>query len=171
MYIEHPDLEPAYHNAQQYYFGDHLLVAPIVMPGIGPSRIGWQSVWFPPSEGPWYNYFTGESYAPGSEALVAADINQFPLFVRGGVPIPMQPYNGRPATAKLDHLVLRCYPGEENHTGTYTLYEDDGQTQAYKTGALAKTFFHTRERRPNHYRHFTNRREYDGQVKSRGYIN
>jgi alpha-glucosidase (family GH31 glycosyl hydrolase) len=138
MYLWHPDLEDAYHNAQQYYFGQNLLVAPIAMPGFGPTRIAWQRVWFPPGNDVWFNYFTGESYKSGTHTVVASDINQFPLFVRGGVPIPMQPYTPRPATAPLTHLVIRCYPGRAGATGISTLYEDDGQTQDY-AGAGADT--------------------------------
>ena len=137
LYIEHPELEPAYHNAQEYYFGDDLLVAPIATAGVGPSRLAWQRVWFPP--GTWFDFFTGERYDGGENEEVAADIDEFPLFVRGGVPIPMRDYTPRPATARLDHLVLRCYPGPEGENGASDLYEDDGQTRAYETGARAWT--------------------------------
>jgi hypothetical protein len=51
----------------------------------------------------------------------------------------MQPYSERTATAPLSALVIRCYPGEEGKTGKYTLYEDDGLTEAYKTGECAAT--------------------------------
>ena len=138
MYFEHPDEEAAYHQAQEYYFGDNLLVAPIAMPGEGPSRVAWQTVWFPPGTGPWYNYFTGEKYDGGTEALVASDINQFPLFVRGGEPLPMQPMTERPATAKLDHLVIACFPGGDQ-AGRYALYEDDGVTKDYRLANCATT--------------------------------
>ena len=137
MYVEYPREEKAYHNAQQYFFGDALLVAPIAMPGVGPGRVGRQTVWFPP--GTWYNHFTGEPYTGGDEALVSADINEFPLYVKGGVPIPMQPYQARMATAPLTQLRVRCYPGEDGQTGRFTLYEDDGQTTAYQRGASATT--------------------------------
>lgn len=137
LYIECPREERAYHNAQEYFFGDALLAAPIAMPGVGPGRVGRQTVWFPP--GTWYNSFTGEQFRGGDEALVSADINEFPLYVRGGVPVPMQPYQARMATAPLATLRVRCYPGEDGRTGRFTLYEDDGQTTAYRTGASATT--------------------------------
>ena len=109
LYLDHPSDERAYHNAQEYFIGDNLLAAPIVTPGIGPGRVGTQTVWFPPGAS-WYNSFTGEKYAGGTNALVAADINEFPLYVKGGVPIPMQPYTPRMATAPLTTLRVRCYP-------------------------------------------------------------
>jgi alpha-glucosidase (family GH31 glycosyl hydrolase) len=137
MYMDHPEIEEAYHNGQQYTLGDNLLVAPITMPGIGPNRLAWQHVWFP--EGQWYQYFTGEKYEAPVSAVAASDINEFPLFVRGGVPLPEQPYVERPATAPLTHLVLRCFPGADKKTGTSSLYEDDGISDDYTKGGLATT--------------------------------
>ncbi|RYG63619.1 DUF5110 domain-containing protein, partial [bacterium] len=140
MYIDSPGVEAAYHNGQQYLFGDSLLVAPIVSPGVGPSRLGSQQVWFP--QGQWFDMFTGERYAAGPggrNALASADINSFPLFARGGVPIPLQPYTPRMGTAKISKLVVRCYPGENGKTGSFTLYEDDGLSEGYKSGAYATT--------------------------------
>lgn len=53
--------------------------------------------------------------------------------------MPMQPYRERMASAPLDTLVVRCYPGREGCDNTYTLYEDDGLTTAYEHGAFAET--------------------------------
>ena len=114
-------------------------------PGVGPGHVSHQWVWFPPapaehypSSGPtgWYNMFTGESYTAGQQALVSADINEFPLYVLGGVPIPMQPYTPRMGTAPLKQLVVRAYPGRN---GSFELYEDDGVSRAYERGAFATT--------------------------------
>src|SRR5205814_1798147 len=93
MYVEYPNDEQAYQNPQEYLYGDNLLVAPITTPGVGPNRLSRQVVWFP--QGSWFNYFTGERFVGGSNSdqqLVAADMNEFPLYVRGGTPLPMQPY-------------------------------------------------------------------------------
>ena len=137
LYIDYPREEKSYHNAQEYLLGDNILAAPIVSPGVGPGRVGTQTVWFP--SGTWYNYFTGERFEGGTESLVSADINEFPLYVRGGVPIPMQPYAPRMATTPLKTLVVRCYPGTDNQTGHYPLHEDDGETTAYERGEFATT--------------------------------
>ncbi len=117
---------------QEYYFGDDLLVALITTAGVGPSRLAWQVVWFPAESGGWYDYFSGERHESGSEAIVADDINQFPLFVRGGVPVPMQSYSPRPTSATLQIIwwfdAIRVKMNQS--LGTSTLYEDDGRTQA-----------------------------------------
>ena len=137
MYVEYPENEKSYRNPQQYFFGAHLLVAPVVSPGAGKKKTGLQTVWFPESD--WYNWFTGEKYEAGSESLVAADIYEFPLYARAGIPIPMQPYTERMATEPLDELVIRCYPGEEGKHGSFTLYEDDGVSTGYEKGEFAET--------------------------------
>jgi len=137
LYFDNPREENAYHNAQEYQFGDNLLVAPVVTAGVGPGRVASQTVWFPP--GTWYNYFTGERYMGGTDVLVAADINEFPLYVRGGVPVPMQPYTPRMGTTALTTLRVRCYPGADGQTGRSNLYEDDGVSTAYERGQSATT--------------------------------
>ncbi len=134
MYIEYPGKEEAYRNPQQYFFGDTFLVAPIVSAGIGSNKVAQQVVWFP--EGDWYNWFTGEKFIGETERLVSADINQFPLYAKGGVPIPLQPYTPRMTTEPLRELIVRCYPGE---SGRFTLYEDDGITKDYSAGKYALT--------------------------------
>lgn len=137
MYIEYPDKEQAYQCPQQYLLGNHLLAAPIVSPGTGPSLVAERSVWFP--EGVWYNLFTGEKFEGDRKLTVSADITEIPVFARAGVPIPMQPYTPKMGTEPISTLVVRCYPGE---TGDSVLYEDDGQTLGYTHGECARTPLH-----------------------------
>ncbi len=169
MYIEHPEDERAYNNPQQYLFGDALLAAPIVSPGAGPGRVSYQIIWFP--KGLWYNWFTGERYTGNTEEVVTADINEFPLFARGGVPIPMQPYTPRMTTEPLKKLIVRCYPGENGKRQTCSLYEDDGITQGYTKGEYATTelSYHRKEKNITVTIEPT-KGSYKGLLKSRSYI-
>ncbi|BCM89334.1 oligosaccharide 4-alpha-D-glucosyltransferase [Abditibacteriota bacterium] len=137
MYFNYPEQEVAYHVPGQYLFGDNVLVAPIVSPGIGPQFVAKQTVWFP--QGNWYNIFTGEQFRGNAQALVTADINEVPLYARGGVPIPMQPYTPRMGSTPISQLRVRCYPGDSGKVGTATLYEDDGRSSEYQHGGFAKT--------------------------------
>jgi alpha-glucosidase (family GH31 glycosyl hydrolase) len=135
LYLEYPDDERAYGNPQEYLYGDSFLVAPIV--SSGAKHVAIQKVWFP--EGAWYGLFDGARHEGPSEAEFSADLSSFPVFARGGVPIPMQPYTPRMGTAPLDTLIVRAYPGEDGKTGTFDLYEDDGVSDAYEKGAYALT--------------------------------
>lgn len=170
MYIDYPNDENAYQNPQQYLFGDNLLVAPITSPGIGEQRVAKQVVWFPPGND-WYNFFTGERYEGGTEQLVACDIDTFPLFARGGSVIPMQPYSARMATAKLETLVLRAFPGRDDMTRTTTLYEDDGTSPAYRRGTFATTeITHTRHGGDHVVEVKPTTGHFDGQPAKRAYV-
>lgn len=137
-YLNSPLDEAAYRQPQEYLFGDHLLVAPVVSPGAGSNRLARQAVWFP--EGDWFNWFTGERFGGGREVLVAADIDEFPLYVRGGAPIPMrtEPDSNHIASPLAD-LLIRCFPGADGQRTETVLYEDDGVSRAYESGAYAKT--------------------------------
>jgi len=137
MYMMYPKENQAYHYPYEYLFGDNILVAPIITQGVGPGMVANQGVWFP--KGVWYDMFTGERYEGETEKLVSADIMESPVFVRGGVPIPMQPYTPRMTTTPIRTLIVRCYPGENGITKRSSLYEDDGRTQGYLHGRYART--------------------------------
>ncbi|RYZ61177.1 MAG: alpha-xylosidase, partial [Proteobacteria bacterium] len=83
LYIDFPNVEKAYHQSQQFLFGDHLLVAPIASAGVGPNRVASQSVYFPPGDDAWFDFFTGERFNGGEHAIASCPIDTFPLYVRG----------------------------------------------------------------------------------------
>jgi alpha-glucosidase (family GH31 glycosyl hydrolase) len=145
MYLGHPRRERAYLAPGQYTLGDDLLVAPVVARGLGERCVATRYVWFPPdprASGPgpgWHNLLTGERHAPDEEAIVAADIDRTPVFLRSGVLLPAQPPTRRMATQPLRTLVLHAFPGEHGQVGESALYEDDGLTRAHELGASAAT--------------------------------
>jgi len=138
MYIDYGKYEESYKNPQEFMLGDLLLAAPITSPGEGPNLLASQKVWFPAGE-TWYDFFDSTPYTGGTEATIKKDIDGFPLFVKGGWIIPMQPYTSRPASTPLTNLVLRAYPGADGSDNCYTLYEDDGETIQYENGKFATT--------------------------------
>ena len=169
MYLQYPSIEAAYHQPQQYLFGDNVLVAPVTEAGTGTNRLGRQTVWFP--EGAWYNFFTNERYDGEQQALVAADINEFPLYMRGGVPIPMRSFTQRMATDPLSEMIVRCYPGPEGRESSATLYEDDGLTNAYHGGASAQTkLTYSRKGQQIVVTISPVRGKFNGQVEQRSYV-
>ena len=138
LYIEHPETEEAYKHPGEFYFGDLILGAPVTEPGKGEDKTVVQKVWFPEGAN-WYSLFDGKKYEGGQTLEVVSTLETSPVFVKGGYPLPMQPYRERMASAPLDTLVVRCYPGEKGIENHYTLYEDDGQTLDYQAGRFATT--------------------------------
>jgi len=138
MYIDYGNEEESYNNPQQFMFGDLLLAAPITTPGEGTNLVASQKVWFPKGC-IWYDFFDATPYKGGTKAIVKKGIDEFPLFVKGGYLLPMQPYTERPASTPLTHLILRAYPGADGSENSFTLYEDDGLTTEYLKGSYAIT--------------------------------
>lgn len=168
MYIDYSREEEAYRNPQQFMFGDLLLGAPITAPG-NQDGVAEQKVWLPGGD-LWYDLFTGQRYRGDTIISSGYPLERFPLFVKGGYPIPMQPYTPRMASAPLDRLVVRCYPGEEGCQHSYTLYEDDGVTTAYEQGKYAETMLeYQRKDGQTKITIHPARGEYQGQVMKRAY--
>lgn len=97
-----------------------------------------KNVYFP-SGSRWYSLFTGKSYDGGTTQTVSTPPEESPVFVKGGWPLPMQPYTERMASTPLTKLIARCYPAQEDDDNSYTLYEDDGQSMDYTGGRFATT--------------------------------
>lgn len=138
MYIEYPEKEEAFRNPQQFMFGDLILGAPITKAGTGSEKVADQKVWLPEGD-VWYQWFSGQRYEGGQIITESCDLHSFPMYVKGGYPIPMQPYTPRMASTPLNELVIRCYPGTEEYEHNYTLYEDDGESRDYEQGGYALT--------------------------------
>lgn len=134
LYLDHPSARQAYTHPEEYQFGPSLLVAPIVTRGMGKAWLGAADAWFP--KGTWWNLLTNERVNQSGDHPVLASANEIPIFVRGGVPLPMQPVKLRMAEKPVNPLVVRVYPGLGGH---FTLYEDDGTSPDYLHDAYALT--------------------------------
>ena len=170
MYIDLPEKDLAYEVPQEYMFGPALLAAPITTPGIGPNKVAAQQVWFP--DGAWYNWFTGEKFEGSGKLMsVLADINEFPLYAKGGMPVTLQQYTNRMATAPLTRVVVRTFPGPDACDNTAVLYEDDGLTNEYQQGKHALTsIVYKRAHNRHEISILPAHGEFSGQVKERSYV-
>ncbi|MFO7870144.1 MAG: glycoside hydrolase family 31 protein [Kiritimatiellia bacterium] len=136
-YLDYPEDEEAYRNPQQYFYGDGFLAAPVVSAGRGPGRVASQVVYFP--AGTWYNWFTGERFRGPREVLVSAALDEFPLYIKAGLPVPMQEFTTRMTAGSPENLTVRVFPPEEGQKETFTLYEDDGITASFEKHLFAET--------------------------------
>jgi alpha-glucosidase (family GH31 glycosyl hydrolase) len=169
MYIDYGSQKEAFNNTQEFMFGDLILAAPIAQPGKGPDKVASQKVWFPEGE-VWYDYFTHERHDGGKTEEIAKPLDEFPMYIKGGWIMPMQPYTARPATTPLTKLVMLAYPAAGDCDNTYSLYEDDGISRDYERGIYATTDLNYRQN-DNHVTVTVNpaKGSYDGQVKKRSY--
>lgn len=97
-----------------------------------PSR----KIWLPP--GTWVDAWTGRTFAGPGVIQMQSGLERIPLLIKAGSIVPLAPemqYTGEKAW---DPITLDVYPagGAKNQA---TLYEDDGISNAYTSGAFRKT--------------------------------
>jgi alpha-D-xyloside xylohydrolase len=121
--FDYPNDSNVFGIKDQFLFGPAFLVNPVTTAG-ATSR----SVYLP--AGTWYDFWTGATVNGGSRTTVSAPLSQIPLFVAAGSIVPMGP-NIQYATQSIDPLEIRVYKGRD---GSFTLYEDEGDTYNYENG-------------------------------------
>ncbi len=127
--MEEPDNVRLARIHDQYFFGNALLVAPVVEEGA--SR---RQVCLP--KGNWYDFWTGKRVTGGKTIRYPASLEILPLFVREGSIIPMIPVMQHVHESPWSDLTFHLYPAQR---GQFLLYEDDGVSTAYKNGAFRTT--------------------------------
>ena len=132
----------------EFTFGDHLLVAPVVTEGADT-----RSVYLP--AGRWYRYPFDSVYEGGRTFTVSAprvdpwarDDSNFvrgvPLFAQAGAVIPMQAVEQYVGERRMDTLELHVWDTDAATTVPSELYEDAGDGFAYRQGAFRLTTFAT----------------------------
>ena len=130
LYLLYPRLEEAYRHSHEYFFGDEMLVAPVVDPS------GDEKIYLPP--GSWMDFFSGKRYTGGTTIAARYAVDETPVFVREGALIPEQPVSDYSDAKPLDTVILNVYGSGQ---GRFDLYEDDGISLAYGKGEYAVTTF------------------------------
>ncbi|RDS81733.1 DUF5110 domain-containing protein [Dyella monticola] len=128
LYLQYPDLEEAYRHSHEYFFGDEMLVAPVL------SADDRRTVYLPP--GSWVDFFTGKHYQGARSFTAHYDVDATPVFVREGSIIPEQRRSDYSDAKPLDALILNVYGAGQGH---FDLYEDDGLSLDYVQGSYAMT--------------------------------
>jgi alpha-D-xyloside xylohydrolase len=116
----------------QFMFGPAILVSPVLT-----EHAVNRQVYLPAGTG-WYDFWTGERTAGGTDVNAAAPLDRIPLDVRAGSILPLGPvieYAGQAA----DPIELRIYPGKD---GDFNLYEDQGDSYRYTAGAYTAIPIH-----------------------------
>ncbi|MGH8289180.1 MAG: TIM-barrel domain-containing protein [Steroidobacteraceae bacterium] len=128
LYLEWPDLAQAYRHFHEYYFGDEMLVTPVL------AASGERTVYLPP--GSWMDFFTGKHYQGATTFTAQYPTDATPVFVREGAVVPEQSVARGRAGQGAQVLTIDVY-GSGN--GRFELYEDDGVSLDYERGRYALT--------------------------------
>jgi alpha-glucosidase len=135
LFLEFPDDNATWSMDEQFMFGRDLLVAPVLREGERQRE-----VYLP--KGEWFDFWTGGRHEGGRPIQVSVTIDSTPVFVRGGAFVFRQPVVQHTGEMPGQPLEVHVYPAP---TSEATLYEDDGETHAYRNGAfMRRTFRQTR---------------------------
>lgn len=126
LFMDFPNDPKVAAIGDQYMFGPAFLVAPVTEQGQTKRSV------YLPAGTDWYDYWTNERFTGGRTVEVDAPIERMPLFVKAGSIVPM----GAAVKSLAERQPLesvRVYPGAD---ARFTLYDDDGTTNAYRTGGM-----------------------------------
>jgi len=129
LVMDFPNDKQALNIGDEYLFGPSILVTPVTTAGATT-----QSVYLPASNAPWYDFWTGATHPAGQHVETAAPVETLPLFIRAGSILPLGPFLQYSSEKPADPIELRIYSGAN---GSFTLYEDEGDSYRYEKGIYA----------------------------------
>ena len=133
LFFNDPSDPLLYNESSSFLFGESILVSPVVAAGQTSKN-----VYLP--GGRWVDIWSDQSLQGGQTMTVAAPLETMPVFVKEGSIIPMQPLMNYSDERPLDTLMLAVFPSR-TEAAHFMLYEDDGRSLAYQSGAFALTEF------------------------------
>ncbi|MDP9001511.1 MAG: DUF5110 domain-containing protein, partial [Myxococcota bacterium] len=115
-------------TGDEFMFGPALLVSPVTT-----YMARTRPVYLPPAAG-WYEFWTGAQSAGAQTVTANAPFDAIPVYVRAGSIVPVGPDLQYTSEKAADPITLYVYSGAD---AAFTLYEDQGTTNDYETGAFA----------------------------------
>lgn len=116
---------------EEYYFGEEFFVCPITSKKDYVMDRVVHKFYMP--NGLWYDFKTGKKF-PGDKIYVSFFKDEdYPVFVKSGSIIPLGINENLNDTTPPKDMEIHIFPGQNN---TYTLFEDDGESDLYR-----KNFF------------------------------
>lgn len=139
LYYTYKEKE-AYNHKNEYIFGGKLLCVPITKQTNRVTKTAEANVWLP-EKVRYTDVFTGASYMGGKSIKMYRDLESFPCLAKEGTIIPMYKNGESNSLSNEQPLEVLIYRG----TGSFRLYDDDGETKNYENGEYAVSEFAVNE--------------------------
>lgn len=133
LILEYPRDPHVTNLCDQFLLGDNVLIAPVYRPDTDH-----RSVYLP--EGRWLDYWDGEIHGGGRHILAAAPLHIMPMYVKAGSFVAEGPLKQYALEETAETVVFHLYgaEAEEDFSASFTLYEDDGHSFAYRKGEFSQ---------------------------------
>jgi alpha-glucosidase len=135
-FFDFEDDPRCFEDCDDFMCGAQMLVASVVAPG---ART--RDVYLPVGPACWFAFDSGERFAAGEMARVAAPLDGVPIFCPAGAIVPMT--DGADFSRLTDEpsRSIRVFPPPGHATSSFTLYEDDGISLRHSDGEFAEVAF------------------------------
>lgn len=133
LVVEFPDDPAVRDRAMPFLYGKNLLANPVLQEGADSVDI-----YFP--RGRWRQLQSRRIETGPAQRAVTVNERTIPVYQREGSVIPTGPFMETSDEAPLEEVRLIVFPAITGKASG-ELYEDDGLTRAYETGAFARTSF------------------------------
>jgi len=127
LYYEIPDFYDDVLYRNEYYFGEELFIAPIIAKKDDAMDRVVHNFHLP--KGTWYDYFTGKKFPGGKNYISFFRDQEYPVFAKSGAIIPLGHNENINDTTPPVNMEINIFPGQSN---SYTLFEDDGESDLYR---------------------------------------
>ncbi|MCF8227023.1 MAG: DUF4968 domain-containing protein [Bacteroidales bacterium] len=132
MVLEYPDDIETFDLSSQFLLGEELLVAPVVEEGAATKKI-----YLP--KGEWIDFNNKQRVLEGKQWIdQETSLDKIPVFVKKGSIIPQVPVMQFIGECIQYPLILEVFPAATNRTAHFSVYEDNGETNAYKEDVFLK---------------------------------
>jgi oligosaccharide 4-alpha-D-glucosyltransferase len=125
--------------SDSYYFGNQLLVSPVIEKGQTQKKINLPN-------GLWYDFYTDTVYEGGKQIIYNCDLSYIPVLVKAGAFIPML-FDYQTTDSYPDSLItMHYYPSDLGSESVYELFEDDGAySKSVDNGEFSITNFYSQK--------------------------
>lgn len=135
VFLQYPQAQAFYGNDRDFLFGPDLFVAPV-----SDERMDAHQIVLPPGE--WYAFGTSQRHVAQKDPIkLDPRPATTPLFARAGAIVPMQAVVQHTGEKPSGPLQLQVYLPKAGGECGGSLYQDDGESQAYKDGALLRVAY------------------------------
>jgi len=125
MYHVDAAIAESYTVKNEYWFGSHLIAAPITKKRDDNTGLASVKVWLP--KGKYIDFFNGRIYRGGRTVKMYRPLDKIPVFAKAGAVIPLADGCLSNSTDNPTTLELRVFGGAD---GAFTMVEDNGKIKA-----------------------------------------
>lgn len=128
-FLDHEHDARTFDETDDFLIGKDLLVASVV-----EQNQRERAVYLPDNQVGWYCFYSGQWFDGGQDIVLPAPLERLPLLVKAGSVLPLSSHTGSTQLMTEEERELYIFPLQQDGTTSGEVFEDDGETFAYREG-------------------------------------